>query len=209
MATLCVTDESDEAFSEFGKYISATQRPDGTWRKPRRVKDGYTPQEEVPVYENKFVKFFKSKSDLPPGMNLSEGAPTKQQQEILCGDNEAAGLSKAAKRNMKRKEKRKHQPHEDVDSVSNDIENMSISQSDKSSNKTAVAVSVSSPNDYSAEADEKAKKIKNLKKKLRQVEELQQKMDSGEITEPTKDQLEKLLRVQALQDELQQLERDS
>lgn len=166
-------------------------------------------------YENKYVKFFKSKPDLPPGMNPSEAAPPKQQQKIPgCGDSEAAGLSKSAKRNMKRKEKRKQQQHQgqdgdaDVDSVSDAVENVSISEGGESSDKTAVAVSVSSPNDSSAAA-EKAKKIKNLKKKLRQVEELQQKVDSGEIKEPTKDQLEKLGRALAIQDELQQLERDS
>uniref|UniRef100_H3D4R4 PYM homolog 1, exon junction complex associated factor n=1 Tax=Tetraodon nigroviridis TaxID=99883 RepID=H3D4R4_TETNG len=199
MATPYVTDES-------GKYIAATQRPDGTWRKPRRVKDGYVPQEEVPVYENKFVKFFKSKPDLPPGMSQSDAAPTKQQQKIPgCGEGEMANLSKSAKRNMKRKEKRKQQQQQhqdedgdgdgdgdgDVDNLSSAVENVTVSE------------------DGGSSAAEKAKKIKNLKKKLRQIEELQQKVDSGEIKEPTKDQVEKLGRAETLQAELQQLEAGS
>ncbi|XP_035500003.2 partner of Y14 and mago [Scophthalmus maximus] len=206
MATPYVTDDS-------GKYIASTQRPDGTWRKTRRVKEGYVPQEEVPVYENKYVKFFKSKPDLPPGMSPSEASPQAQQQQKIpgCVDGEGAGLSKSAKRNMKRKEKRKQQQQPgqdgdaDVESVSDAMENVSISDGGESSNKAAAASTV--PDD--SVAAEKSKKIKNLRKKLRQIEELQQKVDSGEINQPTKDQLEKLGRAKALRDEIEQLESDS
>lgn len=116
---------------------------------------------------------------------------------------------------MKRKEKRKQHQEQDgeveVDLVSSAVENVSISERGDSASDTQGTGSVLSPDESSGAAAgaEKAKKIKNLKKKLRQVEELQQKVDLGEIKQLTKDQLEKLGRAEALREELEELERDS
>lgn len=175
------------ASEDAGNCIPASQRPDGTWRKARQVKEGYVPPDEVEKYESKGKQWISNMPILPPG--ASEDSEQK-----------AVKMSKNRKKNERRKQQRKEKKDGNIDITGNDgveevratLSGTSVLSKDEELEKTDMVT--------------KNKKIKNLKKKLRQIEELQEKIDNGEVNELTKEQTEKLQRKSELKKELEALE---
>lgn len=136
----------------------------------------------------------KSRPTLPPGLNPAELETVKK--------SESQPMSKSAKKNAKRKEKKKH--HQQSAPEGTGPSEVSISQ-------TLARTKLSEDSVKEAQANDKAaieKKIRNLKKKLKQVDDLKTKIDSGEIKNPEKEQLAKIDRRQELVDEIENLELD-
>lgn len=132
-------------------------------------------------YESKGKKWVNSKPALPPGVHLDPKEKDKQATQ---------NLSKAAKKNEKRKQKKKEK-QQDASGDRSKVESLTAQLSEASVN-----------NDGTSSVQ---KRIKNVRKKLKQIADLQAKVDSGEVT-PTQEQKDKLERRAALEKELKELE---
>lgn len=161
-------------------WIPASRRPDGTWRKARRVKEGYVPPDEVAKYESKGKKWVDSIPKLPPGVHEEENKQLSKNQK-------------------KRKNKKKYGSENqrcDVEEVTEKLQSVQVTNTATA----AGTVYTNNPDDL------KLKRVKNLRKKLRQIQDLQAKIDSGELVNPEATQLEKLSRREEIEKELEELE---
>ncbi|XP_023301946.2 partner of Y14 and mago [Lucilia cuprina] len=202
-----------------GKFIPATQRPDGTWRKARRVKEGYVPQEEVPLYESKGKQFAQRKATgLPPGLcpEVVEAAKReREKKERAKAKKEAAAL--AAKQQqipgvlklpanvnltkpIMNGQKTKASPAAAAS-------NKQTQNTTATTTKTLEALSQNLSDNLNIEEDsqELQKKCKKLNKKLREIEEIEKKLKSGALKKPEKDQLDKVGRKKEIEKEHKKL----
>lgn len=167
------------ASSQDGTWIPATKRADGSWRKARRVKEGYVPPDEVDKYESKGKQWVSSIPKLPPG--------------VYEDDNKSETKSKNQK-------KRRNKKKDGNSNVSEITETLAQTRIQPGVAPTKTFTTMSNPDEL------KHKRLKNLKKKLKQIEELQSKIDSGEIAKPELTQLEKLKKKNETEKEIEELE---
>ncbi|KAM7482220.1 hypothetical protein LguiB_006803 [Lonicera macranthoides] len=89
-----LADQLSKTLKEGERILAPTRRPDGTLRKPIRIRAGYVPQDEVAIYQSKGALMRKEMASLevvPPGYDpVLDGKPK----------------TKSAKRNERKKEKR-------------------------------------------------------------------------------------------------------
>nr|CAG4643649.1 EOG090X0KVN [Ilyocryptus agilis] len=181
-------------------FLPASRRPDGTWRKPRRVKEGYIPQDEVPAYESKGKQWVKSQPTYPIGMNPALVAASAAAANKKNKDDKPSipGLPPTAASTKKKKKKPKVDASEATQVASKlacfTIEEPKFEVQTKTEN--AECPSLSDP----------AKRLKNVKKKLRDIEALEAKINSGELKKPEKDQLDKIKRKSEVLREIEELE---
>ena len=187
--------ELSKNLKEGERILEPTRRPDGTLRKPIRIRPGYTPEDEVVKYQSKGSLMKKEMaSQGPPGYELDPAPKPK---------------TKAAKRNERKKEKRLQATAEKA----NSSEDGSASNGSQSVNVLASemeALDVSSNNDVCGGApnpgttgEDVEKRIRALKKKIRLTEAQQQKTASRDLNP---EQLEKFSKLEEWRQELKALE---
>ncbi|XP_077298764.1 partner of Y14 and mago [Arctopsyche grandis] len=177
---------------EGGSFIPASQRPDGTWRKQRRVKDGYIPQDEVPLYESKGRQIAARNTNIPVGLTAEIVAEAKAKREAKEKGTRCPIPGLVISVDDKKKKKKKNANTEDVIEA---FAKTSLSSSAAAKSKPQQLQQV-----------DPAKRLKNLRKKLREIEILEVKLENDEIPNPEKDQLEKVKNKEQVLSEIAKLE---
>ncbi|KAG5456564.1 MAG: hypothetical protein BJ554DRAFT_3660 [Olpidium bornovanus] len=188
-----------------GRVIPQSRRADGTLRREIRIRDGYTPPEDVEKYANEKVA---GRAKLAPGEVI--GAPSHS-PAARGGGGDRAQLTKAQKKNERRKAAKAAAAvaaaDDDDDAGRADALPAAWSgegERDGPGPAPAPATAARKADAGGGEEDGAAaaatKKLKGLQKRLRQAEGLREKRDAGDILRP--EELEKVDRIEHLLEEI-------
>ncbi|KAF9086055.1 hypothetical protein BGX23_009190 [Mortierella sp. AD031] len=168
------------------RVIPMTRRPDGTFRKERKIRPGYTPPEDVAKYTNRVLESVRPITPTAPAPSAAAANSTPK--------------SKAQLKNDKRKAKRKEE------ATAAELAGYPTAQPTTNDNSSAATTTTTVAADSKAAAEstessatgpvDPEKKLRALNKKLRQVEQLKERQVKGETMLP--EQLEKIEKLDDL-----------
>ncbi|XP_020584573.1 partner of Y14 and mago isoform X2 [Phalaenopsis equestris] len=191
------------------RILAPTRRPDGTLRKPIRIRAGYTPQDEVAIYQSKGTLMRKAAESLvPPGYDPALDAKLKTKSEkrnerkkekklraalAEADKGKNLDLDEAVDRIADEASAAYHDRQAAVESVTAGITNISISLSKET---------LDSSKYEDCSGTDVDKRIRALKKKIR----LAEGQLKGDQLNMKPEQIEKLSKIGAWHEELKLLE---
>ncbi|KAG0067051.1 hypothetical protein BGZ89_006555 [Linnemannia elongata] len=156
------------------RVIPMTRRPDGTFRKERKIRPGYTPPEDVAKYTNRVLESVRP-TPPPPAAPAADSTPK----------------SKAQLKNDKRKAKRKEEAvAAELAGYPTATNNNATPKSTATVTDSTAAAATDSTEAAATGPVDPEKKLRALNKKLRQVEQLKERQAKGETMLP--EQIEKI-----------------
>lgn len=108
-----------------------------------------------------------------------------------------------------KKKKKKNNKSKGVDSVTEDLAKTAISKVVKENGSKQVNdTSAKTQSEETGNNVDPVKRLKNLRKKLREIETLETKIKGGELKNPEKEMLDKISRKSEIMNEIEQLEHE-
>lgn len=170
------------------------------------------PQEEVPLYESKGKQFVKNKPSYPVGMSPEYVVAQKAKKEV-SKTNPIPGLVIQPETKKKKKKKSKSKGVNDLaDDLAKTVINEKSSlvlKNEVTTNETSTTknnTTLSSTPGVQISTMDPLKRLKNLRKKIREIESLETKIKNKDIKNPDKEMLDKVARKTEIQEEIKVLE---
>lgn len=176
------------------RIIPPSLRPDGTVRKAQRIRPGFTPLEDVKRYSDKFgpskpagVVGMVSSSSKPAG----GAVPGASIEQIIAGVESGKGKSKNQRRNEAKRVKKLMQAVNSDLGIPIPSPHIDLKETDEGKGSTI------------GDSIDPEAAIKKIKKKLRQINDLEQKIANGQVLDDSA--MEKIEKKQDLESELESL----
>ncbi|KAJ3018271.1 hypothetical protein HKX48_003002 [Thoreauomyces humboldtii] len=173
------------------RTIPASRRPDGSIRPERKVRAGYVPPEDVTRYSNAKVQGSRVPEGYTPGLPFDDAA----KKEVVPEG------SKAARKNARRRLKKAAGGGGGGDDGGGDDDD------DKDDNDEDEVTAVPEADRPAIKKEDPEKRVKALRKKLRQIVDIEAKRDKAPGTPLVQEQIDKIAAKPAIESEIAELEK--